>query len=222
MELKILIGKNKTGKTYEIIRLINENPENMFSITGYAKILQDPIERTQTLSGGAAVHSFQNADTGTTAGVEIEFRRELLKDLRLGVNGSYMYTSVKLPEGGAYTNNQRSLQGASPYLVNADLSYAPTLRNGDQLTATLLYNLQGPRIHAVGISGLGDEKQEALHTLDLVLTYKLNDHFSLKLEATDLINQDVVFNQKTNDGRTLEVERYERGTGIQVGFSYNL
>ena len=101
-----------------------------------------------------------------------------------------MYTSVKLPEGGAYTNNQRSLQGASPYLVNADLSYAPTLRNGDQLTATLLYNLQGPRIHAVGISGLGDEKQEALHTLDLVLTYKLNDHFSLKLEATDLINQD--------------------------------
>ena len=30
MELKILIGKNKTGKTYEIIRLINENPENMF------------------------------------------------------------------------------------------------------------------------------------------------------------------------------------------------
>ena len=41
-------------------------------------------------------------------------------------------------------------------------------------------------------------------------------------QAFDLINQDVVFNQKTNDGRTLEVERYERGTGIQVGFSYNL
>ena len=216
----------KNGYNYNIDlryeRFDAKNPDNMFSITGYAKILQDPIERTQTLSGGAAVHSFQNADTGTAAGVEIEFRRELLKDLRLGVNGSYMYTSVKLPEGGAYTNNQRSLQGASPYLVNADLSYAPTLRNGDQLTATLLYNLQGPRIHAVGISGLGDEKQEALHTLDLVLTYKLNDHFSLKLEATDLINQDVVFNQKTNDGRTLEVERYERGTGIQVGFSYNL
>ena len=216
----------KNGYNYNIDlryeRFDAENPENMFSITGYAKILQDPIERTQTLSGGAAVHSFQNADTGTAAGVEIEFRRELLKDLRLGVNGSYMYTSVKLPEGGAYTNNQRSLQGASPYLVNADLSYAPTLRNNDQLTATLLYNLQGPRIHAVGISGLGDEKQEALHTLDLVLTYKLNDHFSLKLEATDLINQDVVFNQKTNDGRTMEVERYERGTGIQVGFSYNL
>ena len=38
----------------------------------------------------------------------------------------------------------------------------------------------------------------------------------------DLINQDVVFNQKTNDGRTMEMERYERGTGIQVGFSYNL
>lgn len=203
-------------------RFEKENPNNMFSITGYTKILQDPIERTQTLSGGAAVHSFQNAETGMAAGIEIEFRRELFKDFRLGVNGSYMYTNVKLPEGGAYTNQQRSLQGASPYLLNADISYAPTFKNHTQLTATLLYNLQGERIHAVGISGLGDEKQDALHTLDFVATYKLNSHFNLKLQLTDLLNQDIVFHQETQNGKNLEVERYGRGTGFEIGFSYNL
>ena len=201
----------------------SNNVNNMIVLTGYGKILQDPIERTQTLSGGAAVHSFQNASTGVAAGLEIELRRELTRDIRVGVNGSFMYTNVKLPEdGGAYTNSQRALQGASPYLVNADISYTPTIRNEKPLTATLLYNLQGPRIHAVGISGLGDEKQLPVHTLDFVASYQLNNHFSLKLEVTDLLNQDIVFKQETKNGDNLEVERFKRGTGFEIGFSYAL
>lgn len=201
----------------------SNNVNNMIALTGYGKILQGPIERTQTLSGGAAVHSFQNASTGVAAGLEIELRRELTRDIRVGVNGSFMYTNVKLPEdGGAYTNSQRALQGASPYLVNADISYTPTIRNEKPLTATLLYNLQGPRIHAVGISGLGDEKQLPVHTLDFVASYQLNNHFSLKLEVTDLLNQDIVFKQETKNGDNLEVERFKRGTGFEIGFSYAL
>ena len=31
---------------------------------------------------------------------------------------------MKLPQGGAYTNKERSLQGASPILANADLTYS--------------------------------------------------------------------------------------------------
>lgn len=194
----------------------------MISITGYAKILDQPIERTQTLSGGAAVHSFQNASNGVAAGVEVELRREIVKDFRVGVNGTYMYTNVKLPEGGAYTNSQRSLQGASPYLINADLSYAPVFRKGQQLTATLLYNIQGPRIHAVGISGLGDEKQDALHTLDFVTSYTFNKHLSLKLQLHDLITHDIVFRQEIKNGSKIEVERYKRGTGMEFGVTYSL
>lgn len=199
-----------------------ENPANMFSVTGYAKLLDEPIERTQTLSGGAAVHSFQNASNGVAAGLELEFRRELVRNLRLGLNGTYMYTNVKLPEGGAYTNSQRSLQGASPFLINADLSYSPQLKNGQQLTATLLYNVQGPRIHAVGISGLGDEKQEALHSLDFVTTYKVSERLGLKFQLKDLISHDIVFRQEIKSGRKEEVERYKRGTGVEIGLTYSL
>ena len=195
-----------------------EKNGDMLSITAYYKHLKAPIERVQTLSGGSAVHSFRNADNGMATGVEIEFRKEIVKDLRFGVNGSYMYTNVKLPEGGAYTNSQRALQGASPYLANADLTYSPAFSNDRQLSVALLYNLQGPRIHSVGISGLGDIKQQPVHTLNFTGSYRFNRRFAVKLQVNDLLNQDILFKQEVpTTGDKVEVERFRKGTGFEVG-----
>lgn len=200
-----------------------EKNGDMLSITAYYKHLKAPIERVQTLSGGSAVHSFRNADNGMATGVEIEFRKEIVKDLRFGVNGSYMYTNVKLPEGGAYTNSQRALQGASPYLANADLTYSPAFSNDRQLSVALLYNLQGPRIHSVGISSLGDIKQQPVHTLNFTGSYRFNRRFAVKLQVNDLLNQDILFKQEVpTTGDKVEVERFRKGTGFEVGFSYDL
>ena len=196
---------------------------DMFSVTGYYKLLNDPIERIQTLAGGATVHSFQNADNGLATGVEVEFRKELVKDLKLGANASFMYTDVKLPEGGAYTNNQRALQGASPYLVNADLTYAPHFDEERQLSLALLYNLQGPRIHSVGVSGLGDINQLPVHTLNFAASYQINTRLSVKLQIDDILNRDVVFEQEVPSLDTnVEVERFKSGASFEVGISYNL
>ena len=200
-----------------------EKNGDMLSITAYYKHLKAPIERVQTLSGGSAVHSFRNADNGMATGVEIEFRKEIVKDLRFGVNDSYMYTNVKLPKGGAYTNSQRALQGASPYLANADLTYSPAFSNDRQLSVALLYNLQGPRIHSVGISGLGDIKQQPVHTLNFTGSYRFNRRFAVKLQVNDLLNQDILFKQEVpTTGDKVEVERFRKGTGFEVGFSYDL
>ena len=200
-----------------------EKNTDMFSVTAYFKYLEDPIERTQRLSGGATEHSFQNADNGIAAGVEVEFRKEIVKDLSVSANASYMYTNVILPEGGAYTNHQRSLQGASPYLANADISYTPSFKNGSSLSLTLLYNLQGPRIHAVGIMGLGDVKQMPLNTLDFAATYNFDKHFSIKLTFDNMLDSKVVFRQEIpNAGRTVDVEQWRVGTGFQIGVSYSL
>ena len=200
-----------------------EKNTDMFSVTAYYKFLESPIERTQRLSGGATEHSFQNADNGLAAGVEVEFRKEIVKDLSVTANASYMYTNVVLPEGGAYTNQQRSLQGASPYLANVDLSYTPSFKNGSGMSLALLYNLQGPRIHAVGIMGLGDVKQMPLNTLDLVGTYRFDEHFSVRLAFNNLLNSTVRFRQDIpNAGRTVDVEQWRIGTGFEIGISYNL
>lgn len=193
---------------------------DMFSVTGYYKYLDEPIERVQMLSGGASVHTFRNADNGLAAGVEVELRKVLVRTLRLGVNASYMYTNVKLPDGGAYTNKQRALQGASPYLVNADLTWSPELRGARQLNLALLYNLQGPRIHAVGIAGLGDVTQRAVHTLNFTAGYRFSRRAEVKLQLFDLLNRAMVFEQEVpRTGGTVEVERYLCGTGFEVGLN---
>ena len=196
---------------------------DMFSVTAYFKYLENPIERTQKISGGATEHSFQNADNGLATGVEVEFRKEIMKNLAVSANASYMYTNVILPEGGAYTNLQRSLQGASPYLANADISYTPEFRNGSSLSLALLYNLQGPRIHAVGILGLGDVKQMPFNTLDFVANYNINKNFSVKIAFDNLLNSTVRFRQDIpNAGRTVDVEQWRVGSGFEVGISYSL
>ena len=196
---------------------------DMLSVTGYFKHLNKPIERIQELNGGATLHSFRNAEDGMAGGVEMEFRKTLAEGLRLAANVSYMYTNVKLPQDGAYTNKERSLQGASPILVNADLTYAPRLRGERTLNMALLYNLQGSRIHAVGVSGLGDIVQEAVHTLNFNLAYSPSAHWNLKLKVNDLLGRDMVFKQEVPaTGSKLTVERYGKGTDFEVGIGYKL
>lgn len=214
----------KNGYNYNIdlrYEFFPKNTNDLFSITGYYKKLDNPIERVQESSGGSAVHSFRNASDGMAAGVEIEIRKELLRNLRMGVNGSYMYTNVKLPEGeGIYTDSQRQLQGASPYLVNADISYTPTFRNDKHLSLAFMYNIQGPRIHSVGIYSLGNVEQQALHTLDFVASYDFNKHLSSKVQLKDLLNSTVRFKQDVpSTGEVIEVESFKPGMGVEIGFT---
>lgn len=205
---------------YEFFR---ENSTDMAAVTGYFKYLDNPIERTQRLSGGATEHSFQNADNGIAAGVEVELRKKIVKDLTFNANASYMFTNVILPEGGAYTNHERSLQGASPYLANADICYTPSFRNGSGLSLAIVYSLQGPRIHAVGISGLGDVKQMPFHSLDFAGSFSFNSHVSLSLSFKNILDSAYRFVQDIpNAGRTVEVEYWKAGPSFEVGVKWSL
>lgn len=216
----------KNGYNYNLdlrYEFFRSSSADMLAVTAYYKYLENPIERTQTTAGGAMMHSFQNASDGQAAGVEIEARKELVKDLRVGVNASFMYTNVKLPEGGVYTNSERPLQGASPYLVNADLTYAPKFGQERQLSLALLYNLQGERIQAVGIQGIGDVKQQTLHTLDFNANMCIDSHWSVKFQAKNLLDSDVIFRQEIpQKGITEEVERFKEGVSVSIGVTYAL
>lgn len=197
------------------------NNGDMFSVTGYFKKLKSPIEQTQESSGGTVIRSFRNAEDGIATGVEIEFRKELFKYFRIGANGSYMYTNVVLPEGGVYTDSERALQGASPFLINADLSYTPQLRGESDLTLALVYNVQGPRIETVGIYGTGNIKQQTLHTMDFIASYAINKHLSLRLQMKDLLNSTIRFKQELPaTGQKVEVESFRPGTSAEIGVSY--
>ncbi|MGL5681488.1 MAG: carboxypeptidase-like regulatory domain-containing protein [Marinifilaceae bacterium] len=203
---------------YEVFSAANSD---MISLTGYYKYLESPIERVQESSGGAAVHSFRNAQDGMATGLEVELRKTMLHNLRFGFNASFMYTNVILPENaGIYTDSQRALQGASPYIVNADITYMPRLGEHSNMTLSLLYNLQGPRIQAVGIYGMSNIIQQERHLLDFVWNYTINDNWSIKAQCKNILNTKTIFTQEIGDTKDkVQVEHFKQGVGVQLGVS---
>lgn len=194
----------------------------LYSVTAYYKYLQSPIERIQESSGGAVVHSFRNADNGMALGAEVEIKRPLLPNLNISANGSFIYTNVDLPSGGVYTDAQRSLQGASPYLVNADIVYSPMVGE-KRLSLSLVYNLQGPRIQSVGIYGMSNVIQQPLNTLNFTGSLELGSGFTITAKANNLTNSDVKFTQKIKEsGRKVVTEQFRQGVGFEIGMSFKL
>ena len=194
---------------------------DMFSVTGYFKKLEAPIEQTQESSGGTVVRSFRNAEDGVAMGLEVEFRKEIAKNLRVGANGSFMYTNVVLPEGGVYTDSERALQGASPFLINADLSYTPRFSDSSNLSLALVYNVQGSRIETVGIYETGNIKQQTLHTMDFIAGYTLNKNLSFSLKVKDMLNSTIRLTQEIpQTGERVTVESFRPGTNVEIGVVY--
>ncbi len=156
------------------------------------------------------------------AGLEFEARKSFAEHFRVGINASYIYTQVILDEGGGiYTDLERELQGASPYLINADLSYAFKPNDKANITMTLLYNLQGPRIDAVGVNNCHNVIQGDIHTLDFVTNYALNDHLSLSLKVENMLNSEIEFTQYIdNYGTDVVLGSYKTGVAGSVGLSY--
>lgn len=202
---------------YEIFPLSGE----MYSISAYYKYLDSPIECIQEYSG-SAIQSFRNVNKGMVAGVELEMKKKLAKDLKLDFNASYIYTKITLPEDGIYTDKSRQLQGASPYLVNADLNYSPKFSKDKMLSLSLVYNLQGPRIHTVGINNVNNVEEKAFNALDFIGRYSVNKHLQFKFQAKNLINQDRKFTQKISGTGKVETVKYHKdGTSFDLGFTYN-
>ena len=202
---------------------ISEDSADLLAVTAYFKWLEEPIERIQRYSGGAPEHSFQNAENGLAAGIEAELRLNMAKYLTISANASYMYTNVKLPEGGVYTNAERGLQGASPYLVNADINYAPEYGDGRKLSLALLYNLQGPRIHSVGLSGLGDVIQMPFHSLDFNAVWSFSERWSLNVGLRNILCSRTLFRQDIpSTGQTVDIEGWNEGSGFSLGISWKL
>jgi hypothetical protein len=203
--------------------LFSDRKNNMLSAACYYKWLVTPIERVQEISGGSSINTFLNADNGVALGFELEGRIEVVKNLKLSANAAYIYTNVILPENGVYTDDNRYLQGASPYIANADVSYKAKINDNKNVIITIMYNLQGPRINTVGINGLSNVVQQAVNTLDFIGNIDLNEKWSVKCKVKNLLNTTLKYTQEVKSiGKTLVVERYKPGISINIGITCNI
>lgn len=205
------------------------SPSELISITGFYKYIKNPISRIEVASAGGFL-SYQNiSDHATAAGVEMEVKKHLfsqslendgLSRLTLGVNGAYTYTCAKVPLATDPSGSQ--LEGAAPWIVNADLTYL--LRKGsNSFTGALVFNYFSDRIYTIGTQGYQDIMENGIPTLDFVASTQLGKHFSVNLKARNLLNSAHQLTRKGNaDNKEVVLSKYRKGVDFSLGLTYNL
>ena len=191
----------------------------VFAASLFGKYFKEPIEQVLANSNSNNDATFLNANGGSLVGLEVEARTSLarvtpaLTKFRLGTNISVMRSRVDLgQEQMLLTSKTRALYGQSPYVVNVNLGWAdPKIAD-----VNVLYNVIGSRISDVGAEGLPDTFERPLHRLDLVAARLLRPDLRLKLSASNVLNQRVVFKQDN-----IDVNAYSPGVSFSLGLDWS-
>ncbi|MCC6899685.1 MAG: TonB-dependent receptor [Polyangiaceae bacterium] len=199
----------------------------VLAFSTFYKHFDGAIEQVLQAQGAVAgIATFDNADSASLIGVELEGRKGLgflsqsLKDVSLIANLTLARSRVSLdPEKATFvTNPDRPLSNQAPWVVNAMLDY------GSQdlgLKARLLYNISGRNIVTVGTNGLPDVYEQPRHSMDAVVAKDLGKHVELKLSATNILNAAHVRTQgETDDGDNV-VRKYQDGSTFSLSGTYN-
>ncbi|UOR06356.1 TonB-dependent receptor [Hymenobacter aerilatus] len=200
----------------------------------------------QTAGGPTSLnYAFTNSKEAITYGVEAEVRKSLvglteslfLQRLSFVGNASYLYSRINLGErillptqSGSVTEatpdesqRDRALQNQSPYLINLNAYYTDEER-GTQIS--LLYNVAGPRIFAVGNDLVPNVYEAPRNVLDLVVTQRIRKNWELRAAYQDIFNQRVRLVQDVNrnariDSNDLDVRVFRRGSYGTLGLTYS-
>ncbi|WP_369048330.1 TonB-dependent receptor [Tenacibaculum sp. UWU-22] len=207
----------------------------VFSITGFAKYIKNPIARSTFSSASSSDMTYFNiADYGTVFGVEAEIRKDIYKvdnhKIYTFLNGTYMNTKQKLnPEKVSKENNKsiefsgqtyEKLQGAADFLANINLGY--NAKWGDsqnnQIDFVVSYTYTGKTLFAIGTNNTGNFYQQPINILDANLNFKLNN-IGIGVFAKNLLNPAFKINQKNKAGSFI-YKNYKKGEKIGVSLSY--
>ena len=196
----------------------------LISLAVFYKHFDSPIEWTYTVAGGTdLIYSYKNAKSANNYGVELDIRKNLgfigLKDFSWSFNGALIKSKVQFEKGAK--EEDRPMQGQSPYLINTGIFYK---NEPLKMDIALLYNRIGKRIIGVGRSegSTGDDSNSRVphsyemprNTIDFSLAKKFGDHLELKLNVRDLLAEKIYYKQFADvtysDGSKKQVEEIAR------------
>ena len=209
------------------------------SVAAFYKHFDSPIEWTYTLTGGTdLVYSYMNAKSAYSYGIEVDIRKDLefigLKGFSWSFNAALIKSEVQFEEG-TVNEEDRPMQGQSPYLINTGIFYNNKKHSID---AAILYNRIGKRIIGVGRNGGTTSNNESLRVpdsyemprdvIDISASKQFGKHWELKLSVRDLLAQKVCYKQFVDvtydDGSTKEViqitRSYKPGRNISITGAY--
>ena len=126
----------------------------------------------------------------------------------------------------SFNKDKEDLQGASPLLINADVSYSPIFGKYKP-TANLIYSYFSDRIDALGSGQLGNVIEKSVSTLDFIWKNNINDKFEINFSAKNLLNPSVKYIRETTLGNIVVnsangkgVSDYKRGMDLGLQLKY--
>ncbi|MCZ7581970.1 MAG: TonB-dependent receptor [Deltaproteobacteria bacterium] len=188
------------------------------SLAFFYKRFKDPIETIVVPSAQLSI-TYQNADQADNYGLELDFRKNFdffgggWRDLYLSGNLSWIESDVDLGDDtGVHTEDERPLQGQSPYVINLMLGY-----DSEDLgvNAAALYNVFGERIVEVGAQGAPDVVEQPFHQVDIVAGKTLPYGFKVSAKAKNLLDLEA---RTTQDDEI--TERDFKGREFSLGLSW--
>jgi len=186
---------------------------NSISLAYFNKDFTDPIERTLEVSSGSdTVVTFQNAQSATNSGIELDWRWDLdfLSSVNyvFAVSGNYsvIESDVVLPENNTEYSDSRSMQGQSPYTANLMLTLDQDVWG---IESALIFNEIGERITRVGQGDVPHVYEQPLSMLDLTLSKSFDDS-KLSFKLKNILDEERLYTQGG--------EVYQKNK-IGVGFS---
>jgi outer membrane receptor protein involved in Fe transport len=217
--------------------------KELISATIFTKIIENPIERlfTNSAGSGGQIITYGNSKEALLYGAEFEFLFQLerisesLSNFSLGANASLMDTKVTIEtsKNGANSsetiandaNPSRKLQGASPWILNADIKYDSEFSKMWKSSMSMVYNIYSKRIYAVGTNGLDNYYEMPFGKLDFIWQNKISDKFEVKFSADNLLNPSykIELGKESRIPITesdLTIKEYKKGIGFSMNVSY--
>ncbi|WP_428224104.1 TonB-dependent receptor domain-containing protein [Flavobacterium sp.] len=209
--------------------------KQMIAVGAFVKKIDNPIETVFIPSAGGSgqLITYQNSKEANLVGIEAETVLPLekiskyLDHFSMGFNTSLMLTnvSVDLDQNPMENKASRRLQGASEWLINADLKYDFEFAEDLKNTMTLVYGVYGDRIQAVGSQGIDHKYEKPFHKLDFIWASKLSKNIEAKLSVDNILNPLYKVELGKNSRNTINessllMESYKRGTGFNLNVSY--
>lgn len=238
-----------TNYNYDLKWEFFPSNDQLVSVTGFYKEIEDPINKVQDRGSAGVFSYFNSAEKAEIYGLEVETRVNLLTGdeqpkLRLGLNAARLWTSQDLKDDLAedgtlirtfkYNNKtETELQGASEWIINTSLNFET---NEDfPLDASLIANYASDRIFALGspeTQSSGDINfneaiiENGFVTLDAIISKELNKNWKVGLSAKNILNPEIKRTQVVRPSTTgIESEEtvlsYTKGVRLGLNINYS-
>lgn len=215
--------------------------KHLISVSGFYKMINDPINLALS-RGSSGNFIYENTgDKANVYGIELETRFTLIKpelfempELNVVLNATKMWFKQDLLDEFQYNNKtETDLQGASDLIFNGSLSFSNNKTK--EFKAALTGNYSSDKIFALGApedntysnTFFNNEIiEKGFVTLDLIVSKKLSDRFSIKLSGKNLLNPEIKQTQKiqptSGDASNEIIKSYKKGFSLKVGLKINL